>query len=56
MHSTPVNYTEYYTEYYTEWERHIPDCSFADDGFGNLILTDIDAFWFNVDRSTENLH
>jgi hypothetical protein len=48
MNSTPTNYTE--------WEHHVPDHTVADDGFGNLLLTNIDTFWFNVERSTENLH
>lgn len=49
MHETPVNYVA--------WERHIPDYSVADDGFGNLCYTDLDAFWFNVNRMMlEDIH
>lgn len=44
---------------YTEWEHHVPDYTWADDGFGNLILTELDMFWYNVDNmryEREGLH
>ena len=42
--------------HYTEWEHHIPDYTYADDGFGNLQTTDLDVFWFNVDQISVVLH
>ena len=37
---------------YCDWHWHIIDPSYADDGFGNLVLMALDMFWFNVDRMT----
>lgn len=38
------------THYGTEWEHHIVDHTYADDGFGNLLTTDLDVFFFNIDQ------
>lgn len=43
-------------ENYTDWDHHIPDHSMVDDGFGNLIWTDLDLFWYNVGRMQEGCH
>lgn len=41
---------------YLDWEHHIPDLSMADDGYGDLVYTPLDAFFFNNDRMFENSH
>lgn len=40
---------------YCMWEHHIPDFTFADDGFGELHMTDIDTFWYNVGTQLTDL-
>lgn len=35
---------------YCEWHHRIVDVSFADDGFGNLVMTSVDLFWHNVEN------
>lgn len=41
---------------YTQWDHWIPDHTYADDGFGFLHMTELDMFWFNVDRFNEGVH
>ena len=41
---------------YTDWQHHIPDYTFADDGFGFLIRTELDPFFFNLDQIMQELH
>lgn len=48
MNSTPANYTE--------WDHHIVNHTYADDGFGNLLIINLDTFWFNVDQISIQEH
>lgn len=31
---------------YCYWDNWIYDITYADDGFGNLIMTELDTFWY----------
>lgn len=39
MNQTPSNYCE--------WDHHLVDICFADDGFGNTVMTPLDMFHYN---------